>query len=268
MDKVISYSGKAYGKYCKNRFCTICSCIRKAEIINKYLPIIQEWEEPQFLTLTIRAGKEHNLKRHLDGVYRAFNQIKDKHRKRFERGKGQKLMGIKSLECNFNPDKKTYNPHLHLLLPNKEIAELLIDEWLKKWTPRLANRKTQLNIPIQDKENTLIEIVKYGSKIFTEPDLNKKSKAKHPPKIYAAALYNIYKAMKGHRLFERFGFDLPKNTVTYKSNSVYTQNYNEWHYDSELRDWYNKEYDERLTSYNPKKELLYLLENRIDTNLN
>lgn len=42
--KIITSEGKLYGNYCKNRFCTLCCSIRKAEIINKYLPTIEKWE--------------------------------------------------------------------------------------------------------------------------------------------------------------------------------------------------------------------------------
>ena len=38
-NSVITANGRLYGKYCKNRFCTLCCSIRKAEIINKYLLI-------------------------------------------------------------------------------------------------------------------------------------------------------------------------------------------------------------------------------------
>jgi type I restriction enzyme R subunit len=37
----------------------------------------------------------------------------------------------------------------------------------------------------------LVEIIKYGSKIFTEPDLKKKAQKKVPPMVYAAALAQI-----------------------------------------------------------------------------
>lgn len=45
---LISVDGKLYDKYCKNRFCTLCSSIRKAEMINKYYPIMKQWKEPYF----------------------------------------------------------------------------------------------------------------------------------------------------------------------------------------------------------------------------
>ena len=56
---------------------------------------------------------------------KAFSIIKERCKKRHQRGTGIQLIGIKSLECNFNPQKKTYNPHFHIIVPNKEIATLL-----------------------------------------------------------------------------------------------------------------------------------------------
>ena len=40
--KIVTKDGKLYGNYCKNRFCTLCCSIRKAELINKYLPKLIE----------------------------------------------------------------------------------------------------------------------------------------------------------------------------------------------------------------------------------
>ena len=66
----------------------------------------------------------------MDRTMRAFDRIHNQCKKRHQRGKGIKLIGIKLLECNFNPAKQTYNPHFHLIVPNEEIAELLKSEWL------------------------------------------------------------------------------------------------------------------------------------------
>ena len=108
--KVHSSNGKLYGKYCKNRICTICCSIRKADIINRYLQEVETWEDPFFLTLTIKAVSAQKLNSRLEAMIRGFRKIKDKHRKRYQRGKGIKLVGVKSLECNFNPKQRTYNP--------------------------------------------------------------------------------------------------------------------------------------------------------------
>lgn len=134
--KLVSHEGRTYGRYCKNRFCPLCASIRKAELINSYLPVIQTWEDPHFVTLTQKSIPVQRLERWFFGVDKAFRQIKNKYKKRNQRGKDIKLMGIKCLECNFNPKRKAYNPHLHLLVPNKTMAKLLIKEWQEKWTEK------------------------------------------------------------------------------------------------------------------------------------
>ncbi len=49
---VYTANSKIYASFCKNRFCTYCCGIRKAELIKKYLPVLQNWNEPYFVTLT------------------------------------------------------------------------------------------------------------------------------------------------------------------------------------------------------------------------
>ena len=121
---------RIYAPHCKNRFCTYCCGIRKAELINKYLPLLQSWKEPYFVTLTIKSVKANQLPKMIKALNRGFRRITLKYRIRAQRGKGEKLMGIKTVECNFNPKNRTYNPHLHLIVPGKQMAETIIDEWL------------------------------------------------------------------------------------------------------------------------------------------
>ncbi|MBK8486135.1 MAG: hypothetical protein IPL31_17775 [Saprospiraceae bacterium] len=62
-NRLISSENKLYGKYCKNRFCTVCNSIRKAEMIHKYLPVLKTQEQPYFVVLTVRScSKAHFLK--------------------------------------------------------------------------------------------------------------------------------------------------------------------------------------------------------------
>lgn len=264
--KVYSYEGRLYGKYCKNRFCTLCCSIRKADLINKYLPVIKEWPQPQFVTLTIRACKATRLKVMLNGMIKAFRQINEKYRKRNQRNNGIRLIGVKSLECNFNPMKMTYNPHLHLIVASREIGEIIIKEWLAKWTSKFALRVAQDIRPINDLEGGLIEIIKYGSKIFTEPDVNSKSSSHNRSQIYAAALYNIFDAMKDLRIFERFGFDHPNPQKQIMGSKV-VDNYYEWVFVPQYFDWLNTENELVLSGFAPKQELVNLLEHNINVEL-
>lgn len=263
-NRVTSVDGRLYGNYCKNRFCTLCCSIRKAEIINRYYPIIEQWEEPYFVTLTVKACSAGRLRLMVKKVMQGFQRIKEKHKKNYQRGKGIKLIGVKSLECNFNPTKKTYNPHLHLIVANEKMAEILIQDWLKLWTPKFAQRQAQDMREIFNAETGLIEIIKYGSKIFTEPDIKKKGE-NASYQIYVSALDNILTAMKGIRIFERFGFNAEKKEeITIKEpQPVY--NSEQWEFNPHLFDWQNTATAEVLTGYKPKPQLTALLSNCIDT---
>jgi len=265
-NKIYSSGGKLYGKYCKNRFCTLCCGIRKAKIINKYLPVIKSWKEPYFVTLTVKSVPASKLKYWIvEGMIRGFKRLVERNKKRNQRGKGKKLIGIKSLECCFNPMAKTYNPHFHIIAPDKETAELLIREWLKLWTKKFALRICQDMRKVEDKEGALMEIIKYGSKIFTEPDVNKKSKQKGNPLIYSAALNNIFLSMKDHRIFDRFGFNLPKSRKIDEKVINILSVYQELNYNPKVFDWENTESEQILSGFEPSSELKSLLDHNIDT---
>lgn len=260
--RIITADGRLYGRYCKNRFCTLCSAIRKADIINRYLPTVKKWEDPYFVTLTVKAVPHNMLKAVMQSMLKEFREITGAYRKRSQRKTGEKLVGLRALESNFNPRKKTYNPHIHAIVSNKWMAETLIEEWLKRSNKKWTNRLAQKAIRVNDSEKALVEVVKYGSKIFTEPDLNNGAKVKGNSKIYVLALGNIFTAMKGLRIFERFGFNLPTTKLIIEEPRV-TTNYKEWNFDISKFDWINS-LGERLVNYLPAPELLRLLEDNSD----
>jgi plasmid rolling circle replication initiator protein Rep len=139
---IYTSNGKMYAPHCKNRFCTYCCGIRKAELINRYRPVLKSWPKPYFVTLTIKAIKATQLSRMIKAINRAFMLIIARNRKQALRGKGIKLVGLRSLECNYNPKKRTYNPHLHLLVPDKETADIIVSEWLSTWTTKFTHLDT------------------------------------------------------------------------------------------------------------------------------
>ncbi|TWP27366.1 hypothetical protein ETU09_07945 [Apibacter muscae] len=274
-NKMVSSQGRIYGKYCKNRFCTVCSAIRKADIINRYYPTLKTWKEPHFLTLTVKAVKINSLSKWINGMFRAFSLILNKYKKRYQRGKAIPLVGIKSLECNFNPQRKTYNPHFHIITANKEIAEILKQEWLQIWKYKdhpekiVVSPKAQFIRKVENLERDLIEVIKYGSKIFTEPDIKRKSKKEKnslAPMIYIQALDSIFRAMKGKRIFERFGFNLPKQERP-QSSSKLVFDFENWNFNLNVNDWVNPETGECLTGYQTPVELSYLLEEGVNTTI-
>ena len=213
INKIYSINGRAHGKYCKNRICTVCSANRKADLINRYYPFLQTWEEHHFLTLTTTAVPAKHLRKRIDEMLKVFTLIKEKYRKRVSRNNETKLKGVRSFECNFNPVRRTYNPHLHIITNSYKSAKILNVEWLNYMGKERARPIGQHLKKVHDLSRDLIEIIKYGSKIFTEPDLERMSLNKITPYVYVAALDNILSAMTGLRLFERFGFNLPQPRI-------------------------------------------------------
>ncbi len=89
---------------------------------------------------------------------------------------------------------------------------------------------------------------------------------KNRAKVYAAALNNIFQAMKGLRIFDRFGFNLPPNVKPQRQPARVVYDYTEWVFDPGCGDWLNKENGNPLTNYIPPAELEHLL-NNIDAQL-
>ncbi|GAA0723862.1 hypothetical protein GCM10009430_27750 [Aquimarina litoralis] len=263
---IITADGKLYGNYCKNRFCTICCSIRKADIINRYLPTIQKWEDPHFVTITVKSCKEHQLEAYIKSLKGTFKKIINKYKKQDQRGKGKKLIGIKSLESNFNPERRTYNPHFHIIVANREMADIIVAEWYSRSKKGYVSLKAQKTEKIWNLENALVEIIKYGSKIFTEPDLKKRAKETTTTQVYAKALYNIFKAIKGARIFDRFGFDLPERNIE-KPQVKLLSHFEEWEYNIDTTDWVNVYTTEVLTGYKIPSPLIALLTNNINDSI-
>jgi hypothetical protein len=262
---LIKSGNKVYSDYCKNRFCTVCACNRKADIINRYLPVIDKWETPYFVTLTAKAVPAHKLKSRIDRMILSMKKLLARNKKRWQRDTGIKIECIRTLECNFNPIKRTYNPHFHLIVSTKEAAELIINEWLEQCTPQFAVRAAQDMRPVIDKTKDLIEVVKYSSKIFTDPTMKKGNGQKVTPFVYASAFHNIICALDGHRVFEKFGFTLPKYDKSAK-RTVLTE-YESLLFDPVQFDWVNIANDNHFTKYVPDPQLLALLANNIDKDL-
>jgi hypothetical protein len=117
---------------------------------------------------------------------------------------------------------------------------------------------------IWNKEKSLIELIKYEAKIFTDPDSKKKKAKKGAAKIYLRALDNIYAAMKGLRLIDRFGFNLPKGMAKEKAEYQLVEDFQEWEYHLPSGDWISEEHESTLTAYNPSAQLMQILEHNLD----
>ena len=271
--KLTSKNGRYYCNWCKNRYCATCCGIRKAMMIKKYLPIISEWEDPHLVTITLKSVKAHHLNSRINQIIKAFQRIKDRCNKRHTRTGAMKIMGIKSLECNFNANKRTYNPHYHLIVPSREIGLYIMQEWKKELNKKEFNvgSKGQHLRKVERTEKDLVEVIKYGAKILSDPDpTHKRKRTKGDMKglhIYANALHTIYNAFDKHHLFSRFGFKLPEGIETETSTQEF-DNFDEWKYEPKLMDWVNTDTGKLLTEYEIDSYLDYILKNCINLELN
>lgn len=237
---ITTSKGRLYSKYCKNRNCQTCQDIRRAEIINNYLPIIKGWRQPHLITLTVQSCEAHKLEDMIKEMFEVFRKIKNKHRKRCSRGKGYEFRGVKSIECGFNVESETYNPHFHLIVENKQIGEALINDWLEMWTTNYTDRISQDIRGIKNTDKDKADTLKYICK--SNIDMQEIG-----TKTYISALSNISDAFKGKRVFERFGFNVPKTKVRGKREDVILGNYKKWKFNFGIVDWVDEETGEIMS---------------------
>ena len=266
--QIYTANGRMFGTYCKNRFCEICLGNRRGEKSSKYLPIIRLWPCPHFLTLTLKAVPGERLSDRINEMIKAFETIREKLKKRNQRGKGIRIIGVRSLESNFNHIDRTYNPHFHLILPNFQTADTLRTEWINYWgdvkicEPEAQNNKLIANVSWQ-----LRETIKYGTKFLSREKKNWKTGEIMKPLICVAAIDNIFSAMKQHRLFDRFGFDLPKPEKQETGKFSSLTEFREWNYTYENFDWVDEENGERISRFAPAPKLIIDLETNINRDL-
>jgi hypothetical protein len=262
-----SSTGKLHGKYCRTRPCAICCGIRKASKIIAYSSTVRSWENPFTLVVSLKSPAAKNLNKVIDEMFALLNRIIEKYKQRKRRGKGFKLVGIRSLECTYNPKDNTYHPHFHFILQNKEMAIALQDEWMregrKRWGKQAINQAGQYCEPIRKNEldGKMRDAIKYTTKIFTKIDPKQKGK-KGERKIYIDALDNILAAMSRRRIFDRFGFNLPKQENE-KFLPRKLKYFKEWEYLPDCSDWHEKEGVLTLTGYVAEENLKELLTNSI-----
>jgi len=81
--------------------------------------------------------------------------------------------------------------------------------------------------------------------------------------IYVNALDNIFSALQNKRLFDRFGFNLPRRPIAEGQTKTVTC-FEKWEFDCTCSDWVNKKTGETLTGYSLPPQLAHLLEYGID----
>jgi hypothetical protein len=247
--KVTDYEtfSKVQGKYCKQRFCTVCNRIRTANYINSYTKVINTFSEPYMLTLTLRNCKGKDLRftiQQMQSFFRYFNKQQTK--------AGYKNKYLRKLEVTFNHDKTTYHPHYHIVTENKPLADRILSDWLLFYGSA-TNLKAQ-NVKICD-SNAKIELFKY----FT--DIIKKKDGIY--KFEPLAFDLIISALDRIRIFQPVGIKKmtdPEQIELFSQEISEVLHESEYYYDERVADWVGFHNKTHLTGYKPSEKFKMMVE--------
>ena len=248
---------KVVGKYCKQRFCTVCNRVRTAMYINGYSPIIDNWistnDKPYFLTLTRRNCRGRSLKNNIQISQNFFRWLNKKMAK-----EKKSLKYLRKLEVTFNYEKTTYHPHYHIVCENLDTAGIILGEWMNYF-------KFEVSINAQDvrecDEKAKIELFKY----FT--DIIKKKDGIY--KFEPLAFDLIISAIDRVRIFQPVGIKKMEETedlTLFSQEIMEILHESEYYYDDRVADWVGFDSKNHLTGYKPSEKFKMMVESiGIDT---
>lgn len=254
----IHSSGKVKGNYCKTRWCMVCNSIRTAVLIHKYMPVVEQWEDKYFVTLTLKNVKARYLRETINSMTKTVTKIKNTIRLRHHRGKGERYVGLRKLECTYNADTDEYHPHFHFVIDGYDNAHELYHRWIELTaTAKYGGQDIR-----EADDNSTKELFKYFTKVTTPIKGKKGEIIDH--KIYADAMDVIFNSIKGLRTFQHFGFKQNKakaeDFIPLELNGDPIVSTAKWI--QELADW-AEDNGELLSGYIVKKETEKLVKNKI-----
>ncbi len=260
--------GKLVTQLCRNRWCTVCSRIRTAQLIEQYLPILRSWDDKHLVTLTVVNVPGEALTATVLKMKKVFNTIRERIKKQYQRGqRTDPLRALRKLECTFNPRRQDYHPHFHVITADREMADFLLSEWLRHFPT--SDRKGQDVRPADD--NSVMELFKYFTKLVTGKGSEDATDGKRRY-IYANALNVIFNALTGQRVFQVYnverevGLGADRELEQLPPNLEIGQR---WVWNQAATDWVAESADEvmrtYLTGYEPSPAFRQLVEESIIT---
>jgi hypothetical protein len=240
-------NGTTTTRYCKNRWCLVCARIRLADHINRYVPVVQSWPNRCFVTLTIPNVPERLLKNSVDVMFMNFRRIQDVVRK-----SGVPLVGIRKLECTYNANRDDFHPHFHAIVQDRAQADFLVSEWLVRYPEARLVAQDIRNADAGD----VMELFKYFTKVVTKTDGH--------ARVYLMALDTMFRALRSRRVFQPFGFRLPKAVSEQENVDFDKLLLSRFDWLQSAHDWVNQHGD-RLSGYNPNDAFDALVKGIIET---
>ncbi|MGH7483968.1 MAG: protein rep [bacterium] len=250
-------SGKLRGHYCGNRWCLVCNRIRIARAINRYLPVIAAWSEPQLVTLTLPNVKAEELAVTIRDMLRDLVAIG----RAVRRTDKLTLRALRKIECTCNAERDDYHPHFHIAVEGREAAEAILRRWLE-----LHPDASPVAQDIRRCDaNSLKELFKYFTKLLAKRPSPGSPRAIAPP----AALDAIFSAMVGRRVYQPMGFKVAatptqdENAEVGKAGDTTAPTRRGervlWGWMQELHDWVDLVTGDVLSGYEPTEAYTQLV---------
>ena len=237
-------------RYCNQRFCKICNRIRTAKLMIGYGPIIAQFKQPYFVTLTIPNPTEKELRPEIRKMISEIKKIQDLRRKH----KQPLIKGIRKLEVTYNPDQNNYHPHFHIILDTEIVATELISAWLNRYPNAIF--KAQDKRPAENPLELFKYFAKLTSKSKNDTIIISKGKMIRLEYSYPAALDACFRAIEKTRIIQPMGGVKMFNEDIEEIESVDINDINEelatWIFYG--HDWLNMNTGETLSGYEPSRK--------------
>lgn len=211
-----------------------------------YVDQLQTLPDLQFVTLTAIAVPASELKGRIIEMRADFKRIRDTMRKR-----KTPINGFLKTECNYNPQRKTFNPHFHIIISGTEVAEEVVRLWLGMLNNRGTSPEAQNIRPLD--QNGLNEVFKYTTKSLT-----KNKHERNVVEVSVDAFNTIMEALHKTKVFQPIGCvkkTVEEDTVcdileSQNMQGLLFNDFKAWEWNRVQDDWTDQD-GNKLTGYKP-----------------
>jgi len=217
----INEIGNFISRYCNTNCCIVCLNNKTGRKIFEYKEALEGLKDAQFLTLTWGRrlpGTWNAILEQLNAMKKTLRRAYENIRLRHKRSKGKwpKLRGMPKFELTVEEDLSIHL-HLHVIVEGCQNAEYIKKYWNKAackatgitWEKKHKGKIEDVN------EGSMIELLKYTTKMVSSSKKKDKNGKKKPDKIYIQGLHQVFKAL--YRKKTVTGWNLEKKVNDYET---------------------------------------------------
>jgi hypothetical protein len=248
--------GQLTGRYCNGRACYVCKPIRVANLMNGYVPQLQNLGNLYFLTLTAAKPTFDEYPERVQLMHNVIKIIRQNVRYYY----GIKFKGLRKFETTYSSTDYRLHPHFHFLLDSFRAALLFQRLWQKK----MRNEGIKVSVLAQNirrfDKKTYLEMFKYMSKDISKESESTKKGKRTKSVLDISMINHICETNYRRRTFQSYGIkkiseDIEKIQSTFFTDPNY-QDYYEFVDDT----WYSTEAGSQLIPFQQEKRISSLKE--------